>query len=182
VNLIALAPPPLTAVFCLLLVLAAAEDTLRRTISNWTSGAVLVCALAVMVFADWHVEIWQNALLALMVLAVGTLLFGMGKMGGGDVKLFSAVALWTSLSGAVVLIPAILIAGGLLGALVLTRRAILRSVSSRSGAVYRASQGVPYGAAIAAGALFTVALQAHIRADRYVRLTAAPISVPSGGH
>jgi len=91
-NLFEIVPLGLAALLCILLLLAAAEDLRRLTISNWTSSAVLATAVLAFAMSGWSAAIWQNALLSVAILAIGTALFAAGKMGGGDVKLFAATA------------------------------------------------------------------------------------------
>lgn len=179
-NLIALAPEWLLIALCILVAVAAVEDFLRLKISNLTSGAVFVLALLAATLHGWSIDIWQNVLISLVLLLGGTALFAAGKMGGGDVKLFAAVAFWTDWSGALVLVPAIFIAGGLLAIVVLSRRSILRAAGG--GSKYVASKGVPYGVAIALGTIFIVGYQMELSANRYERLTTVPSWALQGSH
>ena len=83
-----------------------------------------------------------------------------GKLGGGDVKLLAAVGLWFDFSGALGMLIAVALAGGLLALLVLVVRSIGWSEEMRRRVVLlRPGGGIPYGVAIAAGALIAMALQ-----------------------
>ena len=79
--------------------------------------------------------------------------FAARALGGGDIKLFAAIGLWMSFWGAVWLLAAVLMAGGLLAVIfILTRLLRCRSTRTR----------IPYGLAIAAGACFVFATQLGI--------------------
>ena len=89
-----------------------------------------------------------------------TPMFATGKLGGGDVKLLAAVGLWFDFTGALWMILAVALAGGLLALLVLILRSFGWSEEIRRKVVLlRPGGGNPYGVAIAAGALITMALQ-----------------------
>ena len=81
-------------------------------------------------------------------------------LGGGDVKLLAAVGLWFDLAGAARMLLAVVLAGGALAVLIL----LLRSFSWSEGAkarvhLLRPRGGIPYGVAIAAGALTAMVMQ-----------------------
>lgn len=157
-NLFASAPMWLAWCLVALLVAAAIEDAVRLKISNVLSLAVFIAAIVAMVLGGLEVALWQNALVFAVLLAGGTLLFGAGKMGGGDVKLLAAVGLWCSLKAAVTLLPMVFITGGLLALVILLARTIAPEGSSRRVMVLKPGSGIPYGIAISAGALITLAL------------------------
>lgn len=177
-NLIQLAPQWLIIVLCALLLLAAVEDFIRLRISNVTSAAVLVAGLVAATLQGWSIDIWQNVLVCLVILLAGTALFAAGKMGGGDVKLFAAVAFWTDLQGALMLVPAILITGGFLALIMLSRRMIFRTAGGASRNA--PDKGLPYGVAIAIGTFIIVAYQMQARANPYDRLAHARVIVEQG--
>jgi prepilin peptidase CpaA len=153
-NLIASAPIWLIAVLGLLLVAAAVEDVARLRVSNITVIGVIASAVLGAVLAGPSLAVWQNLLVFALLLAGGTLLFGMGKVGGGDVKLFAATGLWTDLHQGIILVSAVFIAGGIVAIVILFPR--LFSKRSRSG---RGRQVVPYALAIAAGGMLVIGLQ-----------------------
>lgn len=140
-NLAPFVPLWLMGLLGLLLLVAAAEDLWRLRISNVVSGAVLLCGIAAVGFAGPTLAMWENAVVFAGVLAGGTFLFSKGKFGGGDVKLLAAVTLWFSLEGALRLLAAVFIAGGLLAIAYLS-----------VGKAKRPRKGIPYGVAIASGA------------------------------
>ena len=153
-NVAAATPAWLLAIVLLLLVAATVEDVVRRRISNIISVSVVACAVAAMAYAGFPVELWQNVLVFVLILAAGTALFAAGMMGGGDVKLFAALGLWVSLTGALWLVASIFLMGGLLALLFVGTRLV-------AGRGLRDGKDAPYGIAIAAGALLTFALQAN---------------------
>jgi len=154
-NLVPLAPLWLLGVLIAAMAAAALEDAIRLRISNITSLAVLISALVAMGLQGFAFELWQNAVVCLVLLAVGTPLFAAGKMGGGDVKLFAALGLWVNFSGAISLIAAVFIAGGILALGFLASR-LLPSRRERAGIK---SRQIPYGIAIVAGAALVFAGQ-----------------------
>jgi prepilin peptidase CpaA len=87
-------------------------------------------------------------------------MFAAGKLGGGDVKLLASAGLWFDLAGALWLLVAVALAGGVLALLVLVLRTIDWSDEKRRRVVLlRPGGGIPYGVAIAAGALIAMAFQ-----------------------
>ena len=84
----------LFATIILLLLAAAISDVVRFVIPNSISVSV-----AALFFVAWFVLPVHTSLLThvgagLVVLVVGMVLFRYGLFGGGDVKLWSAAALW----------------------------------------------------------------------------------------
>jgi prepilin peptidase CpaA len=160
VNLAAQAPLWLALVFAVLLIVAAAQDALRLRISNVTVLLVIAAAVAAAVIAGLQIDLWQNLAVFFVLLVAGTPLFAAGKLGGGDVKLLAAVGLWFSIKSAAWMLIAVLLAGGVLAIVVLALRAFSWSEAARERAVIlRPKGGIPYGVAIAAGALIAMALQ-----------------------
>lgn len=112
---------------------------------------------------------WSGGVLAgALMFAIGFVLFSVGVLGGGDVKLFSAVALWTGLNWLLPLVIIVGAAGGILSlgiigakaAMLMRLPADVRAVAYPSGTagMVRAilKTAVPYGAAIAFGGLFII--------------------------
>jgi prepilin peptidase CpaA len=160
VNLTAEAPQWLALILAILLIAAALEDAVRLRISNLTVGLVLVTAIGAAIAAGFDLRLWQNLVVFLALLAVGTPMFAAGKLGGGDVKLLAAAGPWFDFAGAVWLLVAVALAGGVLALLVLVIRSFNWSEEIRRRAVLlRPGGGIPYGVATAAGALIAMALQ-----------------------
>lgn len=140
--------------------LAAVYDLLTLTIPNKLSlalvGAFGLGALA----TGMPVEaVLVHCAVALAVFAVCFGLFAVGALGGGDAKLLPAVALWFGAAGALPFLLATIMAGGALALAVLVfRQVMLPAHALRHGWVSRLhdrSHGIPYGVAIAAGALLS---------------------------
>lgn len=86
----------LLALLAIALLIAACTDLKRREIDNWLNLAI---ALAAPVF--WWaggLSLWPDAAIhlgiALAAFGIAAGLFAIGQMGGGDVKLIAALALW----------------------------------------------------------------------------------------
>jgi prepilin peptidase CpaA len=157
-NLAASAPEWLAWLLALSLLVAAAEDAARLRISNYTSVAVLVLALVAVALEGFSPALWENAVVFVAVLVVGTFLFGRGILGGGDVKLLAVVCLWFDLRGSLGLLTSVMIAGGILALLILAARMFTSNKTNNRIAVLNKNAGIPYGIAIAAGALITLAV------------------------
>jgi len=154
-NLILYSPSWLTIPLAILVLAAAIEDAVRYKISNLTCGLVFLGALVAMGLNGLQLSLWQNAVVCIAILALGTPLFAAGWLGGGDVKLLAALGLWLDVQAAVGLISAVFIAGGLLA---------MVSIGARRAGLWRRhlsakDSRIPYGVAIAAGALFLFGIQ-----------------------
>lgn len=159
-NLAAEAPQWLALIVAVLLLAAAAEDAVRLRISNIVVLLVLIGAIVAAVVVGPDLTLWKNLVIFLALLGIGTPMFAAGKLGGGDVKLLAAVGLWFNFTGALWMIVAVALAGGVLALLVLILRSFGWSEEIRRRVVLlRPGGGIPYGVAIAAGALIAMALQ-----------------------
>ena len=159
-NLAVEAPQWLALLLTVLLLAAAAEDSVRLRISNVTVLLVMVTAVIAAVVVGPELAVWQNVAVFAALLAVGTPMFAAGKLGGGDVKLLAAVGLWFDLKGALWMLLDVVLAGGILAILIIALRSLGWSEKMRRRAVIlRPGGGIPYGVAIAAGALIAMALQ-----------------------
>jgi prepilin peptidase CpaA len=160
VNLAIVAPQWLALILSLLLGTAAVEDAVRLRISNITVLLVLSAAVIAAVLAGPELRLWQNLVVFLGLLIVGTPMFAAGKLGGGDVKLLAATGLWFDFHGAFWMLICVAIAGGVLAIIVLTLRAIGWSEKLRAKiSLLRPKSGIPYGVAIAAGSLIAMILE-----------------------
>ena len=157
-NLFATAPLWLAWLLAALLVAAAAEDAVRLKISNILCLGVLAAAIIAIIVQRPQISLWQNALVFVAILAAGTLLFARGKMGGGDVKLLAALGLWCNFEAALIMVSGVFISGGVLALLVLGARTLAPTGASARVIVLKPGGGIPYGVAIAAGGLLTLAL------------------------
>ena len=153
-NLVALSPLWLLAILAAALCAAAIEDAARLRISNITCLAVLAGAICAAVIHGLDVSLWQNVAVFLLVLVIGTVAFSAGWLGGGDVKLFAATALWFDFRAALWFVSLVFIAGGLLGIIYIMSRILL----GRGATKKRNSRHVPYGIAIAMGAILLIGI------------------------
>jgi prepilin peptidase CpaA len=179
-NLIVGAPWWLITFLMLALTAAAVEDAVRLRISNLTCAAVLVGALVAVAVHGFSPSLWQNATVFAVILALGTLAFAAGWLGGGDVKLLASIGLWLDLRAAVGLVAAVFIAGGLVALVYILVR---RAVHAARPSIRRRGQ-IPYGLAIVAGALFMFGTQlSHQRPTTYVdRLRAMEAAQAANNH
>ncbi len=158
-KLAAEAPLWLALIFALLLLAGAAEDAARLRISNLTCGLIIAAAIVAIAVLGPELAVWKNFAVFAALLAIGTPLFAAGKLGGGDVKLLAASGLWFDIEGGVLMVISVMLAGGVLALTILALRLVGWSDSARRRVqVLRPGAGVPYGVAIAGGALITTAL------------------------
>ena len=144
--------------FSSLLVFAAISGLRAFEIANFVSavGAFLFFPAAFFTQLD-AVVLASHLLVAGMVLGVGFGLFVANLLGGGDVKVLSAVALWCGLDDILPLLFWVAVAGGILaGMLFFFRLAKIPkwALSSDWLANLHSETGVPYGVAISTGALW----------------------------
>jgi len=144
-----------------LLVVAAVGDLLTYRIPNWISLA-LVCLFVIAALVaglDWMV-IAIHVGMALALLTVGMGLFALKLLGGGDAKIFAAIGLWLGFAALPPYLVWVTLSGGLLAASVLLFRKLSMSKSFSAPAwlarLHNKEEGIPYGIAIAAGALLAL--------------------------
>ena len=139
----------LLVLLALLLLSAGIEDARRREIANWKNG--MIAALAPAWWWAAGVAPWPDVVVQIGIAAAALLAFAIffrfGWMGGGDVKLIAALALWLPAGPLASMLVIMSLAGGALTILMLADHRIAR----REGPVE-----VPYGVAIAAAALITM--------------------------
>ena len=140
----------LLAVLAIGLLTAAFTDLRRRQIDNWLNAAIALTAPAFWWASGltlWPGVAWQAGL-ALVVFVVLAGLFALRVMGGGDVKLLAALALWIRPEHFLWLVVVMSLLGGVL------------TVLFGAWHVARRHQGriaIPYGVAICAAGLLTLA-------------------------
>lgn len=152
----------------------ALSDIRTRRIPNWLTYTGLAAALLVRGVLSG----WLGLRSGLAGLAVGggvfVLLFLLGGMGGGDVKLMAAVAAWAGSAQGIGILIASAIAGGVLAAIyvIVGKRIRLTVLNTMLLLGHHLSSGlrphplfdvrdatsarIPYGLAIAMGTLFCV--------------------------
>jgi len=133
----------------LLLVSAGIEDARTREIANWKNAAIAL--LAPIWWWSIGVHLWPDLAIlvgvAAFVFALFWVAFHFGWMGGGDVKMIGALALWFPLQGLLWMLIVMSLLGGALTLLLLVERAVRRKTSEIE---------VPYGVAIAIAALISL--------------------------
>jgi len=132
----------------LLLVSAGIEDLRTRTIANWKNAAIALLAPCwwwanAMPFSDMGIQL----AIALAVLAFFAGAFALGQMGGGDVKLIAALALWLPLQPLIWMLLVMAIAGGALTLGMVVAKRLRRSARPIE---------IPYGVAIVFAAFLTL--------------------------
>lgn len=131
-----------------LLLAACWTDLRRREIPNGLNLAIALLAIPYWWAAGLgFAEIALQVGVALLVFAAFAAAFALGAMGGGDVKMIGALALWLPWQAVLVLIVVMSIAGGVLTAALLLRR----KLAAREGQIE-----VPYGVAIAFAGLWII--------------------------
>ena len=135
--------------FVLLLASAGIEDVGKREIANWKNAAIAL--LAPLWWASIGLPLWPDVAiqiaLAAVVFAIFVGAFALGQMGGGDVKLIGAVALWLPFEPLTWMLVAMSLLGGALTVLLVAENWWRRS---------KAPIEVPYGVAIAIASLFAL--------------------------
>ena len=135
--------------------MAAFTDVARYLIPNKYPAAI---AAAFLVYAIGKpAALWiYGPVAAVLCLAVGIVLFERGALGGGDVKLLTATALWAGFDQMALLLFVTAVTGGalaLIHLLPLHRLIPARSVAAPIGTEIRSKlqQPIPFGVAIACG-------------------------------
>jgi prepilin peptidase CpaA len=143
---------------CLVLLAAAIEDIAKLRISNIFPLLVMALFVPWVAVTGWENDIWQNCTLFLAVFAMGSALFAMQWMGGGDVKLMAACALWFDWAAALPWFVYVTVGGGVLALLLMVgRRMVPRAVRDGSSlAIFAAKGPIPYGVAIALGTVMAL--------------------------
>jgi prepilin peptidase CpaA len=139
----------LLCALALLLVSAGIEDVRKREIANWKNATIALLAPAWW-FAT-GLTLWPGVAfqigLAAIVLAIFVGAFALGQMGGGDVKLIGALALWFPFQPLVWMLIVMSLVGGALTLLLVAERWWQKKKNEIE---------IPYGVAIAIAALFAL--------------------------
>lgn len=132
----------------LMLVSAGIQDVRTREIANW-KNAVIALSAPLWWWAN-GMSLWPGVALqigvAAVVFAVFVGTFVLGQMGGGDVKLIGALALWLPPLPLLWMLVLMSLIGGALTAAMLADKWLAK----------RESLEVPYGVAIVVAALITL--------------------------
>ncbi len=153
--------------FAGVLVWAAVQDFLSLRISNWTTLAVLALYPVHVLSAAQMVDMPMALAIGGLVFLVGFVLFHFKLFGGGDVKLFAAVALWAGAPLVLGFLLTVAVVGGLLAMMTMTPLRLLlpyMAVATRVKVdlAHLMQLQIPYGVPIAAGGLFVAARLLHL--------------------
>ena len=144
------------------LMMAAWRDVATRTIPD-TIGLLLLATSALMRIRDGPLALALSAGIAMLLFALLLIAYARGLLGGGDVKLMTAIAVGLSPFNCYRFVMATALAGSLLGIayLLLSRRLRGHYKADRTSLINRVSAiecwrirrraSLPYGVAIAAG-------------------------------
>lgn len=133
-----------------LLLMGAWTDIKTRTISNELNAAIALLGVAFWFVAGdaiWP-DIAVRIAVALGLFAVCAVLFMLRMMGGGDVKMIAALALWLPFKALAAMLTVMALAGGVIALFLLIRQR-WRPNADRPE--------LPYGVAIAIGGLWVIA-------------------------
>ncbi len=139
----------LIAILAAMLIVAAVGDLRTRTIPNWLNAAIALGAIPFWFLSG--LEIWPDMAVQVAVAASVFVLFAIafyvGAMGGGDVKMVAALALWLPAGAVLKLLVIMSIAGGVLTVAMLVRHRLAKSGKQLE---------IPYGVAIAVGGFWLI--------------------------
>jgi len=139
----------LLGLLALMLLVASWCDLKSRTIPNTLNLAIAL--LAIPFWWSIGLALWPDAAIqigvALLVFGLFAGAFALGAMGGGDVKLIGALALWLPFQAVIVLLFVMSVAGGLLTLAMFARHRLARAEGRLE---------IPYGVAIAFGGLWVI--------------------------
>lgn len=135
-------------------------DLSSRRLPNWLCLAALLAGLGYAFLSGGRVDLALAAAHAAAALVVGMLLFAGKMLGGGDAKFYAALASWFPIQQALFLLVSVALSGFVLAVIVLIRsRRIARrpafGIERQTDDEFRK---VPYGVAIAAGAMISHAM------------------------
>lgn len=142
----------LLAALAIALLFAAFTDIRRRQIDNWLNIAIVIGAP--LFWWSSGLSLWPGVAMqlgvALAAFAVLAGLFALRAMGGGDVKLLTALALWIEPNAFMQLLIMMALLGGVL-TIVMGAWHIMRRQKERLA--------IPYGVAISAAGLWVIGTQ-----------------------
>jgi prepilin peptidase CpaA len=142
-------PTILLGLLALMLLAACWWDLRTRTIPNLLNLAIAL--LAIPFWWSTGLHLWPDAAIQIGIAAVlfglFAIAFALNAMGGGDVKLIGALALWLPFPAVVVLLIVMSIFGGALTLAMFLRHRL----AGRTG-----QPEIPYGVAIAFGGLWLI--------------------------
>lgn len=160
-------------VFPALVILGGARDLVSYRIPNWislalTAGFAVAAATALAAGAP-PAALGLSLAVGAAAFVAGVAMFALGWIGGGDAKLFAAAALWIGWPGLTTYLAFTGLAGGGLAVLLLGLRSAAARPLVLAGPAWfmrlgEPGESVPYGAAIAIGALAAFPASVLVRA------------------
>jgi prepilin peptidase CpaA len=129
------------------LVAAAAMDWRSRIIPNWLNALIALGAIPFWIAT--RVPLWPDVAIhvavAALIFGIFALAFYLGMMGGGDVKMLAALALWLPPMAVIQLVVIMSLAGGALTLAMVVRHRMAKAEGQLE---------IPYGIAIAFAGLW----------------------------
>jgi len=150
----------IVSIFAATMLAAAYNDATTMKIPNWISLALIAGFFIVQpfVFQGWEV-FGTHLLVGSVFFLAGFAMFAFGWLGGGDAKLMAATALWWQWSDVFLYISYTTLIGAALGIILIFSKKIflLRMLTLQIPlAMFKEEKNMPYGLALAAGALLTL--------------------------
>lgn len=139
---------------------ASYTDLTSFKIPNWISLVLLAGFVVVIPFVwpGWA-GLGTHLLVGLVCFIAGIVMFALGWMGGGDAKLLAATSIWWVWSDLLMYLVYTAVAGGALALFLILARRFFPVRWLTAGWLYRLlkdEKRMPYGLALAAGALATL--------------------------
>lgn len=150
-------PQALKAALTALLLLAAWSDARHFRIPNLYPAIII----AVFPLAWWggfpfDDPLWSHMAHFAITLLIGMALFRFGWFGGGDVKLYAALALWFGLPKALLLLVITTVSGGVIVLVRMIFYVLTLWYGSGDNKTPLFQRRIAYGIAIAAGGIFSI--------------------------
>jgi prepilin peptidase CpaA len=142
-----------------LMIVAGLHDLVTMKIPNWISLALVAAfPVAALLAGLTPADIGLHFAVGVAALLLGMAMFALNWVGGGDAKVMAAGCLWMGLSGSLMFLLYSALAGGVFSLALLTARKIAPSYPGVPGWATRLLEpkgDIPYGVALAAGALLS---------------------------
>ena len=152
-----LATTALLCVFPAVMIAAALRDVTTMTIPNWMSGVLIAGFVPAALLVGLDLGAMALHLAAgLVVLVAAAALFALRWLGAGDAKILASASLWFGFGGLSQFLLWTAVAGGLFALALLQARRFVPGYAGGPdwlGRLLTPKGEVPYGVAIAAGAL-----------------------------
>lgn len=129
-------------------------DWHRRVLPNWLCLAALSTGLGLAATGQLETGLLGAVLHAGIALLIGMALFAGGLIGGGDAKFYAALAAWFPLSGGFRLLMLVSLAGIVLTVAMWAFSLLRREVAGGARGLREMPRTIPFGVAIAAGAVW----------------------------